>query len=134
MVRMQQRFREQLPDDCPPQEAEEISTPRTIFRLVAHSPPTDEDFRSQRAEHPNRTFRSVSECQASGLSIHTDIQASNNILKLPHMRRRGMVICRVALGEGAGYIQQTGREPSHHTWWPLATFDILRNCSMGAEQ
>ena len=134
MLNMQERFREPLPDDCPPQEAEGINVARTVFRLVGHSPPTDRDFRSQRAEHSGRVFRDVSECQARGLSVHTDARISENILRLPHMRRRGMMICRIALDEGSGYIQQTGIELSHYTWWPLATFDILKNCTMGAEQ
>ena len=131
---MQQRFREPLPDNCPPEEAEEITARSVVFRLVSHNPPTAADFRSQRAEHPHRVFRNVSECLARGLSIHTDARVSENILKLPHMRRRGMIVCRVALDEGAGYIQQTGREPSHHTWWPLASYDLLNNCSIGEEQ
>jgi hypothetical protein len=36
------------------------------------------------------------------------------------------LICRIALQPGAGNIQQTF-QPSHHTWWPLAAFDILVN-------
>ena len=48
-------------------------------------------------------------------------------LRLP--RFRGWLICRVRLREGAGRIQQTGRE-THHTWWPLAGYDILAHCDM----
>ena len=35
------------------------------------------------------------------------------------------------LESGAGSMQQTGR-PSHHTWWPLAEFDILGRCAVEA--
>ena len=128
---MQQIFREPLTDDCPPEDADEIRESRAVFRLVSHNPPTEVDFKSQRAEHPNRTFRNVSECQVRGLSVHSDVRASENILRLPHMRRRGMMVCQVVLGAGAGYIQQTGRERSHHTWWPLAGYHILNHCSVG---
>ena len=131
---MQQEFREPLSDDCPPEDADEIGELRVVFRLVSQNPPTEDDFRSQRAEHPNRTFRNVSECQARGLSVHSDVRASENILRLPHMHRRGMVICQVVLDAGAGYIQQTGRDRSHHTWWPLASYDILNHCSVGEAQ
>ena len=41
-----------------------------------------------------------------------------------------MQVCQVALDEGAGHIQKTGRDPYHFTWWPLANFDILGNCSL----
>ena len=40
--------REPLPEDCPPGEAEEISVPFTVYRLVRNDPPTDDDFRSQK--------------------------------------------------------------------------------------
>ena len=131
---MRQNFREQLTDDCPPEGADEIRELRAVFRLVNQNPPNEDDFRSQRAEHPNRTFRNVSECQARGLSVHTDVRASENVLRLPHMRRRGMMVCQVVLDAGAGYIQQTGRDHNHHTWWPFASYDILDHCSVGEVQ
>ena len=131
---MQQTFRESLTEDCPPNDADEINEPRVVFRLVSHNPPTEDDFRSQRVEHPNRAFRNVSECVARGLSVHSDFRASENLLKLPHMRRRGMMVCQVVLDAGAGYIQQTGRDRHHHTWWPFASYDILNHCSVGEAQ
>ncbi len=55
-------YRESLPDDCPPDDAGEIAATRVVYRLVRNNPPTDDDFRSQRAERPDRVFRDVSEC------------------------------------------------------------------------
>ena len=43
-------FREPLPDDCPPDDAEEITSPHLVYRLVRNIPPINDDFRSQRAE------------------------------------------------------------------------------------
>ena len=126
---MQNSYLEPLLDDCPPEESEEIIAPRIVFRLVRNNPPTIADFRSQRAERPNREFRGISECQARGLSVHTDFRASENLLKLPQMR--GRTVCQVALDSGAGYIQQTGNNLHHCTCWPLANYDILGNCSIG---
>ena len=117
-------YRETLPDGCPPEAAEEITSPREVFRLVRGNPPTLDDFRSQRAEKPNADFQ-VSECQSRGLSVFAERRDSERALKLP--RLRGRLICRLGLKAGAGRIQQTGR-PSHHTWWPLAAFDILEHC------
>ena len=57
-------YREPLPEGCPPDDAEEITAPRVVYRLVRNDPPTSYDFRSQRAESPRRVFRRVSECQA----------------------------------------------------------------------
>ena len=120
-------YREPLPEGCPPAEASEISAPRDVYRLVRNFPPTDKDFRSQRAEKPNRRFRGVTECQARGLSVYANLDASRNAAKLPNLR--GRQVCRVRLDKSAGHIQQTGRDPSHHTWWPFAAFDIIGNCS-----
>lgn len=119
-------YREPLPEGCPPEEAEEIAESREVFRLVRNNPPRFDDFRSQRAEKPDAVFQ-VTECQARGLSVFADRRDSERALKLPTLR--GRLICRLRLEPGAGRIQQTGR-PSHHTWWPLADFDILAHVGM----
>jgi hypothetical protein len=119
-------YRDSLPDGCPPDAAEEISTERIVFRLVRTDPPTAQDFLSQRQENPDRVFRGVSECEARGLSVFAERRdAEARARKLPHLKNRK--ICRVSLTGGAGRILQTF-QPSHHTWWPLAEFDILANC------
>ena len=97
-----------------------------VYRLVRTNPPTVDDFKSQRAEKPDAVFR-TSECIARGLSVHTELADSEKARKLPRLRNE--LICRLSLETGAGRIQQTG-QPSHHTWWPLATFDILRQCEV----
>lgn len=121
-------YRELLPEGCPPDAAEEIGMPREVFRLARINPPTLDDFRSQRVEKPNRVFPGVTECQARGLSVFADRRdLEARALKLPYLRGRFM--CRVTLQAGAGRIQQTF-QPSHHTWWPLAEFDILAHCTI----
>ena len=54
-------FREPLPDDCPPDEAEDITSPHLVYRLVRNIPPINDAFRSQRAENPlhSSTFPSA---------------------------------------------------------------------------
>ena len=89
---------------------------------------TDSDFRSQRAEKPSYRFRGVTECQVRGLSVFAARQDAERALRLPNLQ--GCLVCGVQLEVGAGHIQQTGR-PSHHTWWPLAAFNILARCGMG---
>ena len=96
-----------------------------MFRLVRTIPPTEDDFRSQRAEKPRQVFSGVTECQARGLSIHADRADSEQVLKLPTMR--GRHVCRLALTAGSGRVQQTGQR-SHHTWWPFADYDVLACC------
>lgn len=121
-------YRDPLPEGCPPDAAEEIAAPRAVFRLVRSVPPTADDFLSQRQEKPDRVFPGVTECQVRGLSVFADRRdAEAKALKLPHLKDRK--ICQVTLPAGAGRIQQTF-QPSHHTWWPLAAFDILAHCGV----
>ena len=56
--------REPLPDDCPPDEADEITVPLFVYRLVRSMPPTGDGFRSRRAERPARIFCDVTEYQS----------------------------------------------------------------------
>ena len=121
-------FREELPSGCPPETAEEITERREFFRLVRYNPPSDSDFQSQRAEKPDGIFH-VCECLARGISVSTDLSSlKDQALKLPNLR--GRLVCRVTLDAGAGWIQQTGRNPWHHTWWPLSSFDVLSHCAV----
>ena len=100
-----------------------------MFRLVRTLPPAESDFRSQRAERPGRAFSGVSECQACGLSVFLEHGDAEKKLRLPKLR--GRKICRLVLDAGAGYIEKTGRG-SHHTWWPLAEYNILAQSSWEA--
>lgn len=117
-------YREPLPEDCPPATATEITEPRIVYRLVRHHPPVDADFRSQRAEHPQLVLKNITECQARGLSVFADRADAET--RTRSGRLLGTMVCEVTISRGAGRIVQTGRS-SHHTWWPLADFDILQN-------
>ena len=121
-------YRETLPDDCPPDAAEEITEPRLVYRLVRHNPPLADDFRSQRAEKPDAKF-STDECQACGLSVFARRNDAARQAARPNLS--GTMVCPVRLTQGAGYILKTSRR-SHYTWWPLAAYDILAHCQMGA--
>ena len=118
------RFRECLPEECPPKDADEITEILVVYRLVRTDPPLDGDFRSQRAENPSRRFN-VSECMARGVSVFSDADVARDILRL--RSQRGKLICELTLNKGAGYILNTGRK-SHFTWWPLADFHVFNSC------
>ena len=122
------KYRDILPENCPPDSAAEIISQRYVFRLVQSVPPSEKDFESQRAKNLDAEFTGVSECQARGLSVFSTKSHPENLLRLPKFRT--YKICRVTLKHGAGKIQQTGSRPTHHTWWPLAQYDILENCKV----
>ena len=118
-------YREILPADCPPAAAEEIVSPRIVYRLVDGDPPADADFDSWRGKNPEAQPRTASECQARGLSVFSRSRDVRNLIELSSAKEAR--ICQVTLGRGAGRIQKTGGR-SHYTWWPRADFDILARC------
>ena len=120
-------YREPLPENCPPAEATEIRTARRFYRLVEDDAPTEGDFESWRARNPTKGLpRGMTECAARGVSIYSDRSgAERQLNRVPKFR--GHRICTVRLGAGAGPIKRTVWG-SHHTWWPLAGFDILDHC------
>jgi len=122
------QYLEKLPEGCPPAGAEQVNSERDVFRLIRKLPPCQDDFRSQRAENPRAIF-SVTECQARGLSVFADRLDCEQARKLPALKRR--LVCRVQLVTGAGNLLKTGGR-SHHTWWPLAEYDILSRCQVEA--
>ena len=65
-------YREPLPHDCPPDEADEIISLRLVYRLVRTIPATKDDFHSQRAVKSNAqlTFPSAGRaaCPCSPIS------------------------------------------------------------------
>ncbi len=122
------KYREILPENCPPDSAAEITSRRYVYRLVQIVPPSEKDFESHRAQKPDTKFSGVSECQARGLSVYSTKHEPEKLLKLSKFRT--YMICRVTLDFGAGRIQQTGKHPTHHTWWPFAQYDLLANCNV----
>ena len=120
--------REQLPENCPPTEATEITTAQWFYRLVETDPPAEGDFASWRARNPTKSRPpGRTECEVRGLSIYRHRSDVERQLKIPKFQ--GHRIGTVRLEAGAGRIQRTGRG-SHHTWWPLAAFDILDHCAV----
>ena len=120
-------FRDELPEGCPPENADKIREETICYRLVHNDPAIVDDFRSQRTLEPNRDF-GVSECRARGLSIF--MQAADAVRVAQRSRNlRGAKLAQLTLNQGAGYIKQTG-SGSHHTWWPYKAFDTLANCEV----
>ena len=119
-------YRENLPERCPPEDAEEVREELHLYRLVESNPASDDDFRSQRAMYPDKRFH-IDECLAHGLSVWTSQTQAENVRRLPKLRDKQ--VCRVRLCPGAGRIKQTFK-PEHRTWWPFRQFDILAHCEL----
>ena len=122
------KYREELPEGCPPDVATNIKDKTVVYRLIKNNPVVEEDFNSWRALHPNkRRPIDISECQALGLSVMDNLDATKNYKKIPKFRN--YKIAKLTLGNGAGFIKKTGKS-GHYTWWPLADYDIIGTCEL----
>lgn len=113
-------FYEELPDQCPPEKAKEPSG--AYFRLV-HNPTLEEDFHSHKllGKWP-KCFANASECDASSISLMDTIDEAVRLTKLP--TNKGKKVLCINLVPKDGLIMQTGRNPSHHSWWRSTDFCI----------
>jgi hypothetical protein len=82
-------FREELPPDCPPPDAREITASLEVFRAVRTLPPTEVDFHSQRKGNPARPVPTgATECRMRGLSVFTRKKdCEERLLKLPRYKK-----------------------------------------------
>lgn len=110
---------ETLPDKCPPSEAVTAEGMR-VYRAIASSPATEEDFKSHRELFPNKFF-SVTECQARSLSVHDNIAETEKLKKLPRFRDSFFVM-ELELSAGDGLILKTNG-PHHYSWWRSSEFN-----------
>ena len=108
-----------LPENCPPADANGSEQERTVFRLVKPV--------RQRCMIFVHNF-TVDECYALGLSVYSEAKALDNARKLP--RHKSSLACKVILTKGAGKILKTFSDPHHFRWWPLASYNIIRQCEI----
>jgi hypothetical protein len=119
-------YREELPPSCPPGDAIEITAATAVYRLIGGQNPCDQDFESHQAKKPNVIYPDP--CIARGLSVLKDTATAERFKKLPTMRSKKLITCRVALCGGAGRLKL--RNDGHFTWWPFAEFHILSRCEV----
>jgi len=123
ILSMKERFcmswLEELPDNCPPEDATAPSE-FECYRIVWNNVPNDKDFHSYKKLFPNRNF-TLSECRVCSASILTDSEDAKRVLGvIPDRENRKIV--RLTLEKGAGLIKHTPSRTrlnlkSHHSWW-----------------
>ena len=121
-------YREASPRRLPTRnEAEEITSPRLVYRLVRNNPPIRRRLPAPSGlKNPlhSSTFRSAgpAECPCSPTSA---MQKG----KPDDATSETSIPCLVTLTAGAGRIKKTGGS-SHYTWWPYDSYDVLANCQL----
>lgn len=114
---------EDLPSLCPPKDA---ITPNdtVLYRLGTSDFPTNNDFLSQRFLNPENLFTGVSECLAKSISVLNNLDACDNMIKLPRLRKRFKSIIELKLDENDGLIKKTFKKPEHFSWWRSKSFNF----------
>ena len=112
-------YYDELPPDCPPYDAVEITESAKLYRLVKTLPPSAEDFKSYRTLRPNDEF-GENECKASGLSVYSGRSGAENQRRKSNFK--GHHVCELDLGSGAGKLQRGAG--THRTWWPYAGYVV----------
>lgn len=120
-------YRENLPCNCPPPNAEDIDHVRIMYRLIPNDTPSEEDFYSLLKRKPNAQFRSTFDtCNANGVSLYSDPKSART---QPRKKFKDFRLCCLRLQRGAGKILKT-YGTDHYTWWPFAEFDVLGCCEV----
>lgn len=114
---------DELPDKCPPKEATNPDN-FTVYRLATQEQIDEVDFQSQRALKPLAKFRGVSECLTRSLSVFSDVEKCQNMVKLPVYKGRWKMVLQLQLNEDDGMIQKTFKDPKHYSWWRTSNFNI----------
>jgi|CXWL01.1.fsa_nt_gi hypothetical protein len=117
------QYKEELPDGCPPPDAEEIQS-IVFYRLVESIPPTEKDFLSLKALNPSKDQKY--ECEARAVSVSVELNGAVDLLKLP--TQKGKKIVQLNLDVNTGMHKRTFSRPHHHSWWIYSTCDPLSYC------
>lgn len=110
---------EELPEDCPPNDAIEPNG-QEFFRLCVEDPANDSDFYSQKKENPTRTFAGVSDCILSSVSLWDDRTKCLKQKKYPTQKNK--VLGKIQLNKEDGLIKNTFKA-NHYSWWRSHSFD-----------
>ena len=120
------KWPDHFPIGCPPAEATEAEG--EVFRFTKPPTVSEADFRS----HVERGLKPLSDCEAAGLSVFTDVSDALAAWEaIPGMRKRNLA--RGVLTPEHGAMLSTPREttPSHQTWWkwadvePTSAFEVF---------
>jgi len=114
---------EDLPDDCPPNDATELHG--AFYRLVESIPPIERDFCSLRKVFPLKSFK-TNECIARACSLMNTPEDCIALRKLPNQRHKQVVQIMLSGKNGVG--KKTGKSPSHFSWWRAKNFDPVPCC------
>lgn len=118
------KWREHLPDSCPPTD---VRDPRgeNLFRFVVANQMVAADFDSLARLDPAKYFSPLKQCQSHAVSVWETLEQARKIRDIMPLQR-GKLIAEVRLSEGAGVLAPR-REDGHYSWWICGGYDATAN-------
>jgi hypothetical protein len=112
-----------LPAACPPSDASDAPK-GTVLRLVANSPPVQDDFRSGRAEGKKKPKRcdDCTWCACSVWLSSTKKEVIAGLTKLANHRNK-KYIAHVQIDAKSGKTKPHDGDGNHVRFWMYETFD-----------
>jgi hypothetical protein len=113
-------YGEELPDQCPPEDALDDPLPE-VYRLVATASPVANDFASKASlglEKPVSTKATDCEWASCSLSLSAD-----ELLKIKGLRRRLRYVAKLSIPAGAGKHRTKGKS-LHVDFWRYSSFEL----------
>lgn len=115
------KFRETLPDNCPPADAHEGACAQA-FRFVATTAPTAADFDSYAAQgHQLPDGISVCPCRWASCSLFSDIRTVQKKRKLKSLKKYRFVV-ELKIAAKSGRLKESY---GHIDFWMYNNFDPL---------
>ena len=114
---------EQLPEQCPPADAQPCGG--SFYRIVKGIPTGTEDYFSQRRLQPEKTFvgEGIDECIVRSVSLFATAEEARKRLRLPKFKKN--IVVEVDLSPKDGVIKKTFG-PQHYSWWRTKSFNYLQ--------
>lgn len=96
MNKITTKWFEELPEQCPPEDAKECNG--IYYRIANGNPATSTDFFSQKKLQPDKVFigKGIDDCIVKSISLFSDRKEIEKRMKLPKFRKG--VIAEVRLG------------------------------------
>ena len=121
MNKITTKWFEELPEQCPPEDAKECNG--IYYRIANGNPATSADFFSQKRLQPDKIFtgEGIDDCIVKSISLFSDRKEIEKRLKLPKFRKG--VIAEVKLEPKDGMIKKTFGY-AHYSWWRTNEFEV----------
>ena len=127
---MENEYLEDLPANCPPNDAEVINNDFVVYRLVDSIPPKLEDFYSVIKLDPKRKVKD--KCIASGCSVFTDYDECFSKTKYTNLKKKKIIKFNLTNNIGRFKKSPNPDNKLHCTVWIYKSF-LIKELNYGEE-